>query len=193
MYITIFDDIVSVLHKDYAGCLDKVGWDNPDFYRNEIKKRQEQGKITDQKFAELVQDYLLDFKDLHMHFKYAVNSRENNITDAGFVVRRYKDALYVVATGKENRLNPGDVILKLDGRTVSELAEFHQRQLRESEPERENWTAIVPLYKTMEIKDKEGNAFLLEIKKYEKEQHHGEYSLKEIEEGTLIINSTFAH
>ncbi|WP_228409578.1 hypothetical protein [Radiobacillus deserti] len=67
MYKNIFDEIVRILHYDYAGFQDKKNWDNPEFFRKKISTSLE---ITDYQFVRLVQDYLLDFRDKHIIFKH---------------------------------------------------------------------------------------------------------------------------
>lgn len=189
MYMKIFDEVVSILHKDYAGCLDKKGCDNPDFYRNEIKKISKQENKNDDKFVDIVQDYLLDFKDLHMGFKYNDKLKQNTF-DVGFTVRRYKDSLYVLSNGKEDRVKPGYAITALDEKNVSDLVKFHKRRLMETDAERENWSSILPLYNSVQGIDEFGNSFTLELKKFEKETFQPEYSLKEITEDTLYLKLT---
>src|SRR5699024_574625 len=105
MNLEIFEDLVKVLHKDYAGYLDKEGCDKHDYYRK---------KINDADFVKIVREYLLDFKDLHISFKYTNKLKQNN-KYVGFSVRRYKDTLYVVSNEKENRVKLGDAITALNG------------------------------------------------------------------------------
>src|SRR5690625_3419123 len=138
MYLEIFEDLVKVLHKDYAGYLDKEGCDKPDFYRKKIKEIQAQQKMDDADFVKIVRDYLLDFKDLHISFKYTNKLKQNN-KYVGFSVRRYKDTLYVVSNEKENRVKLGDAITALNDKSIPELVKIHSRQLMNAKAERENW------------------------------------------------------
>ncbi|WP_245736077.1 S41 family peptidase [Virgibacillus subterraneus] len=186
MYLKIFEDVISILHNDYAGCLDKKGCDNPNFYREKI---QDSGNMNDEKFVGIVQDYLLDFKDLHMEFKYTAQSTEME-DDVGFAVRRYDDLLYVVSNEKEDRVKKGYAITALDGSTVPELVNIHKRRLMETEAERENWSAILPQYKSADVVSESGNSFTIELKKYPKEIFQPEYSIKEISKDTLFLTLT---
>ncbi|MGP4079431.1 S41 family peptidase [Pseudalkalibacillus sp. R45] len=188
MYLTIFDEVVRILHNDYSGCVDKEGWDNPSFFRDQIKKLnvEENSDIT---FVQIVQDYLLDFKDLHMSFKYT-GENKNTHYDVGFTVRRYNDLLYIVATGKENRVKPGDAITALDGIAITDLVGIHKRRLMEKEAERENWNDILSMYNSASITDEAGNRFDIDLGKYEKEPFQPEYSLEEITEDTLLLKLT---
>ncbi|WP_430787559.1 S41 family peptidase [Virgibacillus flavescens] len=184
MYQNIFDEVVDILHNDYAGCLDKKGWDFPGFYRDQIKLKND---INDAEFVKIVQDYLLDFKDLHMNFKQA---HANERVDVGFSVRRYNDLLYITASGIEKRVEPGEAILSLDGITVPELVEVHARELMEKEAERENWIPIILCYKQAKVKGKNGILYTLDISKFEKESTDPEHSLKVLEEDSLLLTLT---
>ncbi|WP_221565084.1 S41 family peptidase [Alkalihalobacillus sp. TS-13] len=188
MYLTIFDDVVHILHNDYSGCVDKKGWDNPSFYRNQIKKLNA-AENSDEMFVQIVQDYLLDFNDLHMSFKY-IGEMKNTLYEVGFKVRRYNDLLYVVSTGKEKRVKPGDVITALDGIAISDLVEIHKRRLMEQEAERENWNDILSLYNRASITDEAGKAFDIEVDKYEIEPVQAEYSIEVMTEDTLFLKLT---
>ncbi|WP_261129011.1 S41 family peptidase [Bacillus sp. Marseille-Q3570] len=188
MYLTIFDEVVHILHNDYSGCMDKEGWDNPAFYRDQIMKLNVE-ENSDETFVQIVQDYLLDFNDLHMSFKYT-DENKNTHYEVGFTVRRYNDLLYVVATGKENRVKPGDVITALDGIAISDLVGIHKRRLMEKEAERENWNDILSKYKSASITNETGNRFDIELGKYEKEPFQPEYSLEEITKDTILLKLT---
>ncbi|TFJ91863.1 S41 family peptidase [Lentibacillus salicampi] len=189
MYLEIFNETVSILHNDYAGCIDKKDWDNPDFYRNKISKRSEQGNMDDEKFTGIVQDYLLDFKDLHMSFKRAAQSEES-LQDVGFAVRRYGDLLYIVSAGKETGVKPGYAIAGLDGKGISELAELHTRKLMETKAEREKWSSILPLYQNALVKDLSGHSFHLSLSHYDKEVYFPEYIIKAISDQSLYMKLT---
>lgn len=63
MYKKVFKEIVDVMRNDYAGCIDKKGWDHPERYTNQINEQ------TNRKdFVQLVKDYLLDYHDKHLFF-----------------------------------------------------------------------------------------------------------------------------
>ncbi|WP_077324228.1 S41 family peptidase [Virgibacillus siamensis] len=190
MYTKIFDEVVSILHEDYAGCIDKKGWDDPDFFRNKINQVAAQDTLNDEKFVEIVRDYLLDFKDLHMSFRNSMNSETTNATYAGFKVRRHRDLLYVVSSEKESRVKPGYVISELDGKRVAELVNVHKRQLMETKAKRENWGAVLSEYKYAKVNDRSGNTFTLELAAYEKEPFVPEYSLHALSESTLFMKLT---
>ncbi|TKD72145.1 S41 family peptidase [Pseudalkalibacillus hwajinpoensis] len=188
MYLTIFEEIVQTLHHDYAGCIDKKGWDSPNFYRNKISRIQEQGNMTDHTFVEIVEDYLLDFKDLHMSFRKS--GQDQSINYVGFNVRRYEDSLFVVSNTKEKRVQPGEYITALDGISIPQLVETHKRRLMETQAERENWSSILTRYETALVTDQVGQTFTIDLRNYEKERYQAEYSLNELSPDTLLFKLT---
>ncbi|MBN8210550.1 hypothetical protein JI666_17475 [Bacillus sp. NTK071] len=188
MYLTIFDDIIQILHHDYAGCVDKKGWDSPYYYRDKLIHMQEEGAISDQTFVELVEDYLLDFKDLHMSFKKTGEEKERNTI--GFNVRRYEDSLYIVASLKEKRLQPGDFITALDGLSITQVVETHKRSLMEVKAERENWNTLLIKYKTALVTNQKGQTFTLDLRTYNQEPYQPDYTLVEVAPGIVLLKLT---
>ncbi|WLR57469.1 hypothetical protein LC048_11795 [Mesobacillus subterraneus] len=94
----IFKEIIHIMHNDYAGWKDKKGLDRPDYYL---------GKLKDANFADVVKEYLLDFRDKHIYFT-DVNAERTVDQDRGFKVRRYENRLYVTEVGAESRLKKRD-------------------------------------------------------------------------------------
>lgn len=190
-YIDIFYDIVSITHKDYSGCLDKKGWDNPQSFREKIVTLSETGELDDVKFRDIVEDYLLDFRDDHMHFRLMTNNERVDY-DNGFKIRRYEDKLYVTYVGKENRIPKGIAITSLDGISIKELGEKYRRQLQVlgTHPEREPWENVILKHKKCNLEDKLGNELEIELKRFEKEKYVPEYSIKELQNGILLMKLT---
>ena len=184
MYTKTFQELVNIMHHDYAGCIDKKDWDNPKPYEEEIRSLENKGGLTANQFSEIVQDYLLDFKDPHLFFNL-INSNSQKEYDNGFRVRRYKDKLYVTTLTNETRLKLGDAILSLDQIPVLELVEKHQREFREPKAEREDWRKVTSKYNVAEVMDTKGNIRLLELKKYEKAEFKQQHTIKLIGNDTL--------
>lgn len=46
MYTQIFQEIISIMHHDYAGYTDKRGWDQPNVYKTKISSMEKQGILT---------------------------------------------------------------------------------------------------------------------------------------------------
>ncbi|REJ30451.1 MAG: peptidase [Caldibacillus debilis] len=188
MYEEIFLEVISIVRNDYAGCLDKKGWDRPEPYLETIRRLEAQQALTPAKFHELVQDYLLDFKDPHMYFLLKTDAGKE--TDAGFAVRRYMDRLYVTSAGREKRLAAGDSIRALDGIPIGELAEKHQRELMDEIPERQNWNKIIKKYKKCQVVTKAGTEMELELSAYPKEKYEPCHEIREIDENILLMTLT---
>lgn len=186
MYTEIFQEIVNIMHHDYAGYIDKKGWDHPEAYKDKIKDLENKGELTTNKFSEMVQDYLLDFKDHHLYF-HLIKSDSNKEYDNGFRVRRYKNRLYVTAITKEHRLKPGDAIIALDQIPVSDLTEKHRRDFMESKAEREDWRKVISKYHVPEIIDSDGSFHFLELKKYEKAEYEPQHTIERLKENTIYM------
>lgn len=185
----IFHEIVEIMQQDYAGCYDKKGWDRPEVYSEKIELLEQQGALTPHMFEEIVEDYLLDFQDPHMIFKIKERNDVRRV-DVGFKVRRFEDKLYVVSTGREERLERGDAIISLDGVRVLDLVNHHQRELIEKEPERERWEDIIKQYSTCEVGKRNGDQLEMRLRLYEKEAYQPLHTIEKLDDYTLLITLT---
>ncbi|MGP4073497.1 S41 family peptidase [Piscibacillus sp. B03] len=183
MFDKIFEEIIDIIHHDYAGCDDKRGWDDPDHYRKKITNQQ----LTHHEFVELVEDYLADLKDPHMFFNMVGDERGK---DVGFRVRRHKDALYVTELMGEDRLELGDRIVALDDINIPELCEIHKNYLYDEPAERENWRSVLKKYKIATVVHTDGHEETLDIQRYEKPEYTPEYSFKQLQPNTAYIKMT---
>ncbi|MFD1019580.1 S41 family peptidase [Thalassobacillus hwangdonensis] len=189
MYLEIFNEVVDIMHHDYAGWRDKKGWDNPKEFEKKVKNLEEKGEIDAYSFTEIVEDYLLDFKDPHMYFKMS-DSNEQKEVDNGFSVRRFDEKLFVTSVGQENRLAPGDAILSLDALSIHELVEQHQGELMETKAERENWKKALQNYSVADVVNSNGEHRLLDLKKYEKKAYAPIHTITRLDEETLYLKAT---
>lgn len=189
MYIDIFDEVVDIMQNDYAGHMDKKGWDFPDRYREDIQDLSNQHQLDDYTFINIVNDYLLDFKDPHMFF-LAKDKHSKTNKDIGFKVRRFNDALYVTKVMNEVRLNTGDKIVALDKLTVSELSLKHNRELRDEIAERQRWGKIIEKYDTVYVKNNNQEVTSFNLKLYEKQQYTAIHSLEKLNHNTLNMTLT---
>lgn len=183
MYLKIFEEIVDILQKDYAGHIDKWGWDTPDIFREQIENIYKIGRLDDYTFIKIVNDYLLDFKDQHIFFISADEQSDMN-KDIGFKVRRYKDALYVIEVLTEDAVNIGDKIVAVDGYSVYELSDMHERELMEEVHERQKWEWIIEEYETIYIEKADGENTEVSIRLHNKEQY------KPVHRSELLNNNT---
>lgn len=177
------------MHNDYAGCKDKLGWDNPQAYEDRIEILEHNGELDAALFVQIVEDYLLDFKDPHIFFNIS-NSSDEKQYENGFKVRRYENKLYITSVDKEKQLNPGEAIISLDNTTVQELVERHQRELMETKAERENWRKIIQQYNVAEVLNNDGNTRLIELKEYERADYVPEHSITIVDAETLCMKLT---
>lgn len=189
MYSKIFREIVDIMHHDYAGILDKKGWDHPKDYERKIKRLEREKALNPTLFTEIVNDYLLDFKDPHIYFKLKA-TETNKEYDTGFTVRRFENRLYVTDVTKEERLNVGDEIISLDYIPIDILVNKHRRELMEEDVERENWREILKKYYQCEVRKKDGTIISLELKKYEKAPYTPTYKIEKYNETTLLLTFT---
>lgn len=189
MYSKIFEEIVEIVHKDYAGCLDKKGWDQPTVYRETLKELEERNVLDDLQFTRLVQDYLLDVKDAHVFFRLSTNEQERSL-QVGFSVRRHRDKLYVTSVEEETRLQRGFMIVALDGMTIPEVVKKYNRQLLTIIAEREKWEAVLPRFKEAEVMDHRGNKTHLALNHYPKKLVKSVYEMKKYNSQTLLLTLT---
>ncbi|SDB95978.1 S41 family peptidase [Shouchella lonarensis] len=184
----IFNDIVTIMHNDYSGHLDKKGCDNPDYFREGIDNLAKHNQLTAETFTSIVQDYLLDFQDKHIFF---ICSQTKNPTDRGFRVRCYNDKLYVIEATSEKNITIGDAFTSLEGQSISDLRRDHVRLLApEIHQERENWAPILSLYRSGEYEDEQGNAHSFTFSSYEKTPPTSSYRVEAVPDNIARITMT---
>ncbi|MCG7346347.1 S41 family peptidase [Sporosarcina sp. ACRSL] len=184
----IFTEIVHIMHNDYAGCNDKLGWDRPEYF---LQKLRGNDQLSHEEFKQIVEEYLLDFNDKHIHF-IAENVGSEKPKNRGFKVRRFEDHLYVTEVDSEERLKPGMSFVSIGGYSIPELKERHHRLLNENHPERENWMPILMLYNEGEIVGDNGRR-TIPFRLYEKKPYIPTYSVEERDGVAFITMSDFAN
>ncbi|WP_262176203.1 S41 family peptidase [Saccharococcus sp. Marseille-Q5394] len=184
----IFKQIVDIMQNDYAGWKDKRGCDRPEHFLELIKGNDQ---LSNKEFKEIVEEYLLDFNDRHIHF-IMENADNEQPKDRGFKVRRYEDRLYVTEVDSEERLEPGMSIVSLGGKSILELKELYQRRLNENHPERENWAPILMLYPEGEVVGANGKQkFTFGL--YDKKPYVPTYSVEKRQDTVFITMTDFAN
>lgn len=184
----IFKEIVDIMHNDYAGCQDKQGCDRPEHFLKMIKGND---RLSNAEFKEIIEEYLLDFNDKHIHF-ILENAEEEKPQTRGFKVRRYEDRLYVTEADSEKRLEPGKSIVSLGGKSIPELKELHHARLNENHPERENWAPILMLYPDGEVADATGKRKIT-FGLYDKKPYVPKYSVEKRQDLVFITVTDFAN
>lgn len=187
MYSEIFNEVISIMHNDYSGFKDKKGWDNPDHYREVLKKNM--STYSEDDFVEFIKDYLIDFNDNHIHFiRTKKTSKPQQVR--GFKVRRFEDALYVTSVHTEDPILVGSKIVALDGIPILELRERHHRYLNENHAERENWNPILLKHSTCTIKNDNGVDTIVEMSYFDKASIPPTYTIEKMNEGPVLVTFT---
>ncbi|MFS0780636.1 S41 family peptidase [Bacillus sp. 1P06AnD] len=187
MFIDIFEEIIDIMHHDYAGAKDKQGWDHPEEYRQKIKRLDGSTERESELFCKLVKEYLLDFKDQHLSFHHV---KAASRTYCGFKTRRYQNALYITESISEKNFQAGDKITALDGEGISELAIRHKKDLYGEAEERQNWSDILKLYNEATVEKPDGHARKQALKKYPVVPYSPQYSAEKLDNGIVKMTLT---
>lgn len=174
----IFNDIVSILNKDYAGYEDKKKYNHP-------KRYTVTNNMDDETFTQTIQEYLYDFKDGHLSFR----NKKSNIPFRGFRVRRYEDALYVTEILGEQHLQVGDKITAINGDSINLAASRYSTYLQDDVYERQTWNNLLPFVEHIEY-ERDGELYELELSQYNRPAYTPEYDLKQLDENTVYIKLT---
>lgn len=185
-YSNIFAEIVSIMHQDYAGCEEKKGWDNPDYFTKKIEYLETNEIMTPQLFAEIVDEYLISFHDRHLYFNLH-HSEKVEVKTCGFAVRNYEDTLYVTEVIEENRFGKGARIISIDGQSISSIRKLHRAMFRESHPEREEWDGILNNATYFELINENEDVVNMELKLYRRTPRKSIYDFHSINENTLLV------
>lgn len=159
----IFNDIVQIMKTDYAGAAEKLDVNRPEGY-------QITDDMADRDFIETIQSYLLDFKDGHLSF----NAKEAVIPNLGFRVRRHQSTLYVTEATEEMRLQKGDAIFEIDGLTIEDFGDRHEKVLEDTVHDRQYWNVALRLAKEIFVL-RDGKAFNLPLKTYQRTPYAPSY------------------
>lgn len=179
--LVIFNDIVQIMHHDYAGCIDKIGVDSPGKYRSYLLNNPE---IGDSQFLELVRDYLVDFQDQHIIF----SQKEQVNLSNGFTVRRYGKKLFVTKTMQEINLQAGDAIVAINGKSIAECEQLYARYLCNDSHERQDWRAIIRKAASCTIESADGEVREFSLKKYPIARLPARYEYQKLHTHTGILS-----
>lgn len=174
----IFNDIVSILKKDYAGYEDKKKYNHPEYYTIT-------NNMDDATFTQTIQEYLYDFNDGHLFFK----NKNSNIPFRGFQARRYKDALYVTEISGEEHLQVGDKITAINGDSIKIASSRYYKFLQDDVYERQTWNNVLQFVDNIEF-ERDGEPHQLNLSQYAPPVYTPEYELKQLDENTVYIKLT---
>ena len=184
-YFEIFEEIITIMEKDYSGCEIKKNWGRPEHFRQLMKKAYEAGELDRSRFKEIADDYILDYKDNHVNFSDCKLKKEP--VSIGFKVRRYEDKLYVVSTTHEKNLKIGMAIIELDDMTIKEAEQKFERQLMAQPNERQLWEKIIIKCKTLTVLDGD-KISKIDINIYADESAKSYYEYKAVDENTVLLS-----
>lgn len=176
--VQIFNDIQKIMQYDYAGYLDKKHVNHPECY-------SVTNNMSDLEFVETIKDYLLDFNDGHLGFI----SKKSKLSNVGFTVRNFEDALYVTESSHDNRLNAGDKIVQIDGVEIGKLTRLYSKRLKEVIPERQRWDSIIDGSKMICV-ERDSTQFELELSSYKAEPYKPCHIFKQLNNKTTYIKIT---
>lgn len=184
-YFEIFKEIIDIMENDYSGCEIKRDWGNSEYYRQLIKKTYTTGELDRSRFKEIVDDYLLDYKDTHVGF--SDHKLKNNPMSIGFKVRRHEDILYVINISHEKNFKIGMPIIELDNVPIKEASSKFERQLMGQPNERQLWEKIIIKCKTLTVLD-DGKTRKININICPDKNTESKYEYKCIDEKTVLLS-----
>ncbi len=182
-YTEIFDEIVTIMHNDYAGKDEKVGWDRPQEIRSKLFKLSK--TLDETSFFDLVDEYLDDFDDRHILWRL----KKSYLKTLGFTVRRYRDSLYVnKVAGPHVELELGTKIVEIDDSSIPYHQEIHAKKLKNIPDERQNWRPILDRASNVTVEYKNGDTVSKKLTKQEpKPAERSPYEIKPLDQNTLLF------
>ncbi|MBM7613749.1 S41 family peptidase [Alkaliphilus hydrothermalis] len=174
-YFNIFNEIVELMHNDYAGKDEKVGWDKPELFRSRIIELMDSNQLNDEDFYYLVDDYLSGFKDGHLIWIANGGAMKN----CGFLVRRYDNKLYVVDVSLDQTIvKKGWQIVEVDGIDIEVFANDNRRKLKSEILEREKWFCVISNANTITFQLNNGERLNYNVQNYSFKRREPKYEMK---------------
>lgn len=184
--LDIFNEIVNIMQNDYSGCRIKKTWSDPKKYKQKLVELQNRNMLTRERYKEIVDDYLLDYKDNHVIF-LDKNSKDNNFS-FGFSVRRFENKLYVQNVWEEKTgIKKGDAIIELDGQTIDKVAQNNLRLLFNQSNERQLWKKVLAKFESCLVEHENGDKIQIKLKKYPPYSERSKYTCELINENTVLM------
>lgn len=184
--LDIFDEIANIMQNDYSGCVVKKDWSNTEKYKQKLVELQSENMLTREKYKEIVDDYLLDYKDNHVIF-LDKNSKDNNFS-LGFSVRRFENKLYVQNVWEEKTgLKKGDAIIEIDGQDIDKVAQNNLKLLFNQSNERQLWKNVLAKFESCLVEHESGAKFQIKLRKYPPHSEKSKYTCELINENTVLM------
>lgn len=166
-YDVIYKKILSNIEIDYAGYQEKKDLHHPRFFLHAIGQAYKDRVLNEVLFLQYINQYLRTMQDYNLNFQMKTidGYRPGTI---GFRARRYGESLYVSDVYEENRLNIGDEIVTINGKTPKYHRDHIVHNIFGSEiPENENFTGLLKMASVMEVKHVDGTIQKMKIGRYD--------------------------
>ncbi|MDR3191054.1 MAG: hypothetical protein LBT80_07625 [Lactobacillaceae bacterium] len=131
----IVEDIISIVHNDYAGYIDKPGQDDYAKLRNIVANPE----LTDEAFFFAVSNYLAAMQDGHLR----IVENGNLPIHTDFLVRRFENSLFVIHTTNTANVEVGDEIVAIDGLDIATKVKEYKYVQATTDLARQEWRYIL--------------------------------------------------
>ena len=165
-YDILFKEITSIIENDYAGYEEKKEKHHPRFYVHAVGQAYKDRRLNELLFLQYMSQYLITLQDYHLHLQ--LNDSETYTSGTlGFMTRRVDEYLYVTEVNEEERLQVGDVILEINGKSPKYHRDHIVQNIFGSDISYdENFNGLLKMANHMKVRHVDGSEEVLEIKKY---------------------------
>ncbi|WP_026477100.1 S41 family peptidase [Alkaliphilus transvaalensis] len=183
-YVSMFNQIVEIMRNDYGGKDEKIGWDNPEIFLDQIINLLTSNQLHDEGFYSIVDDYLSDFKDGHLIWL----ANGGPIKNCGFRVRRYKNSLYVIdVLTEESNVKKGWQIIEINGKNIELLGKDNIRKLKSDVLERQKWNSLISSANTVTFQLNNGEKLYYDVHNYKFKRRESKYEMKNLNDKILYM------
>ena len=182
--------VLSVLEHDYAGLARSDHPVDARYYIQAAGMAWKKGELDQLLFLRFVSQMLATTMDRSL--RLFVTSKDYHPWHAGLDVRRIGEYLYVTATQGDSRLQPGDRITELNGRSPGEHKTHFQKNFLYSDvPEREMWGNVLKMADHMTVEHKNGRVEHLPLLRLDGQRPSEPMRIEQISPGVvrLIVGS----
>lgn len=186
-YDHILRDILVTLREDYAG-FDELWSDyEPRYYITVCGTAHHKNIMDDLLFLRTVSQMLATTGDRNLRF--ALRAKEDySPWIPGFFTRRYGDDLIVTQTRKEPRLEPGDVITRINSASPS----THRRRIQKNfffsdVPEREIWHGLLKMADHVLVRHLDDREEDISLKRYPSTKRICRPVLRDLGKGAVYL------
>ena len=187
-YDYIFKDIMHALQEDYAGAGELGPEYEPKFYLTACGAAHHNNRMTDLLMLRYCSQMLATTFDRNLRFELR-ESADYTPGNRGFYARRVGEELVVTKVLEETRLNPGDVIERINDVSPGR----HRRSVQKNffyadEPERELWNGLLKMADHILVRRPDGSTEDLQLRDYPKTWQEARPQLRLLEHKTVYLN-----